>query len=76
MKPLCLFEEGERIVIRRIGVRGDDRARLTSLGLCEGREVEIFFRDGQRTVLNLGTAKVALCEKISLNIWAERTGAP
>lgn len=76
MKPLCLFAKGERIVIRKIGVRGDDRARLTSLGICEGREAEIFFRDGQKTVLRLGAAKVALCEKISLNIRAERSDAP
>ena len=76
MKPLCLFAEGERIVIRKIVVRADDRARLISLGIGEGTEVEIFFKDAQKTVLRLGTAKVALCESISLNIRAERSDAP
>ena len=72
LKSLQLFNQGDKIVIRKIQIDGKDRESLAGLGVCEGSVAEIFFINRHTVVLRLGKTKLALCANASERIWADR----
>ena len=57
-------------VVRRIDSESDDIARLKTLGVCTGRQVEIV-RAGDPLILRVFGSRLGLSASLAENVWVE-----
>ena len=68
MIPLCLSEQGEPQIIKRIGGTPEVRQHLENLGFNVGGEVMIVNTLGENVIVKVKEARVALSDELAIKI--------
>jgi ferrous iron transport protein A len=68
MIPLCLSEQGEPQIIKRIGGTPEVRQHLENLGFNVGGEVMIVNTLGENVIVKVKEARVALSDELARKI--------
>lgn len=68
MIPLCLSEQGEPQIIKRIGGTPEVRQHLENLGFNVGGEVTIVNTLGENVIVKVKEARVALSDELARKI--------
>ena len=68
MIPLCLADQGEPLIIKRIGGTPEVRQHLENLGFNVGGEVMIVNTLGENIIVKVKEARVALSDELARKI--------
>ncbi len=68
MIPLCLADQGEMLIIKRIGGNPEIRQHLETLGFNVGSEVMIVNSLGENLIVKVKESRVAVSDELARKI--------
>ena len=68
MIPLCLADQGEPLIIKKIGGSPEVRQHLENLGFNVGSEVVIFNSLGENLIVKVMESRVAVSDELARKI--------
>lgn len=68
MMPLTLANEGEELMIRKVGGNGDTRRFLEGLGFVAGGSVTIVSENGGNVIVKVKDSRVAISKEMAQRV--------